>query len=513
MTINSDTLTHEIRQEFTKLLDYVTNEAAQQATAYEIERGVFLALLRLGAQLLCLFFMTRAKNFSHAPRTLENGVSLPYHSDKKRTYTSVFGKVPIWGPYFYKKDVGSCWPLAATLSLGDDSYSDFLRELSEYVGVRLPYNLACDLEARFLEISLSTRTLQEMIAEDAADVEAYYEQKPAPETATEAEILVIQADGKGVPIIRDTPAESAVRLSKGQKRGRKKEAVVTTVYTIETASRTPKAVVQSFFDPEATRTDPLPKPQNKHLWATMEGKDTALTRLAHQVEAREGDHIQHRVALCDGCEALQTRIETHFPGFELLLDFIHANEYLWDTANALLGEAHPDRTTWVRVRTSQMLHGQTQALIDEFRQLAARKTCTARQREQLLTTAGYFKRNLPYMDYETYLDRGWPIASGVIEGACRHFVKDRMELSGMRWSLIGAENLLRLRAVAENDDWDAYHDFRRRQRHTRLYTTPYPGPIPEQEMAENMDSAPITATSPLPWLVSPSIQDCVAVAA
>lgn len=513
MTLSSDDIANEIRQEFTKLLDYVTNDAAQKVTAYEMERGLFIWLLRLGAQLLYLFFVSRAENFSREPLTLENGTPLPYHSEKKHIYKSVFGRVPIWGPYFYKKDAGSRWPLAAALSLGDDSYSDFLRELSEYVGVRLPYNLACDLEARFLEVSLSTRTLQEMIAEDAADVEAYYEQKPAPETATEAEILVIQADGKGVPIIRDTPAEPAVRLSKGQKRGRKKEAVVTTVYTIATAPRTPEAVVQSFFDPEATRTDPLPKPQNKHLWATMEGKDTALTRLAHQVEAREGDHIQHRVALCDGCEALQTRIETHFPEFDLLLDFIHANEYLWDTANALLGETHPDRSTWVRVKTSQMLHGQTQALIDEFRQLAERKTCTARQRKQLLTTAGYFKRNLPYMDYATYLDRGWPIASGVIEGACRHFVKDRMELSGMRWSLTGAENLLRLRAVAENGDWDAYHNFRRRQRHTRRYTTPYPGQSPEQAIAGGRDPALVTSAPLTPCLTPASIQDCIAIAA
>jgi hypothetical protein len=92
----------------------------------------------------------------------------------------------------------------------------------------------------------------------------------------------------------------------------------------------------------------------------------------------------------------------------------------------------------------------------------------------LLKTAGYFERNLPYMDYHVYLANGWPIASGVIEGACRHFVKDRCELSGMRWTQDGAEHLLRLRAVAENDDWDAYHRFRKRQRHMRLYQCPFP---------------------------------------
>ncbi|MBD3251720.1 ISKra4 family transposase [Candidatus Uhrbacteria bacterium] len=513
MTLNSDTIIHEIRQEFTKLIDYVTNDAAHQATAYEIERGLFFWLLRLGAKLLSLFFVSRAENLSRAPLTLEDDTMLPYHSEKKRNYKSVFGRMPIWGPYFYKQGLTSRWPLAAELSLAEDCYSDFLRELSEFVGVQLPYNVTCDLEARFLNVALSTRPLQAMIATDSAAVEAYYAQKPPPLVATEAEILVVQADGKGVPIIRATPAETKVRLKKGQKRGRKKEAVVTTVYTIAEASRTPEMVIQSLFDQETPQLDPPPKPQHKQLWATLEDKDTALARLAHQVEAREGPHIQHRVALCDGCVALQKRIEKHFPEFELLLDFIHPHEYLWDTANALWGEDHPDRTAWVREKTCQMLHSQTAELIEEFRQLAEQDSGTERQRKQLLKTAGYFERNLPYMDYATYLARGWPIASGVIEGACRHFVKDRLELSGMRWTLEGAENLLRLRAVAENGDWDAYHDFRRRQRHTRLYTTPYPGHLPEQTMVAEGDADPAISALSTPWAMSPGISDCVAVAA
>lgn len=86
---------------------------------------------------------------------------------------------------------------------------------------------------------------------------------------------------------------------------------------------------------------------------------------------------------------------------------------------------------------------------------------------------------IPFMQYATYLAQGWPIATGVIEGTCRHLVKDRCELSGMRWTLAGAEALLQLRCVHENGDWDAFHAFRRRQRHQRLYALPYPedGPV------------------------------------
>ena len=180
------------------------------------------------------------------------------------------------------------------------------------------------------------------------------------------------------------------------------------------------------------------------------------------------------MALCDGCEALQKRIATHFPDHVQILDFIHANEYLWDVVTVLLGEDDQKRLPWMIQHTRQLLAGETRAVIAEFRDLAAQPTTKAYQQQQLTQTANYFERNLPYMDYPTYLAHGWPIASGVIEGACRHFVKDRCELSGMRWSLQGVECLLHLRAVAENDDWEAYHAYRKRQRHERLYNQPYP---------------------------------------
>ena len=152
----------------------------------------------------------------------------------------------------------------------------------------------------------------------------------------------------------------------------------------------------------------------------------------------------------------------------LILDFIHANEYLWKVANALFGETNDQRFDWMRSQTLQLLSGKTKPLIRELRALAKQPKISKRKRTQLIKTANYFERNLPFMDYPTYLSNGWPIASGVIEGACRHFVKDRCELSGMRWLQSGAENLLRLRAIAENNDWDDYHAYRKQQRHQRL---------------------------------------------
>ena len=491
MTFNSQEIIQDIRVQFEHMLDFVTGEQARTATADHIERGLFKLLLSLGAKLLHLFFVMRSQACSRQAIQTATGQELPCHRDTPREYFSIFGKVCFERPYFYKKGVGGQTPLDAELSLGEDCYSDLLREISEYLGVYTVYGKTSDILGRLLELNLSTRALQQNIAEDAADVEAYYAQKPPPSPANEAEILVVQADGKGVPMILDKPIEAAVRLGKGKKHGRKKEAVVTSVYTLEAAPRTPEEVVASFFelpqDPKQPAS-PHSKPHNKHIWATLDGKEVALSRLSLQVAQRQRPHIQHQVALCDGCEALQSRVATQFADFSLVLDFIHASEYLWDVANCLLGEAHPDRLDWMAHQTLRMLSGQTQQVIADFRHIAQKSKTKSVQRQQLHKTANYFERNLPFMDYPTYLANGWPIASGVIEGACRHFVKDRCELSGMRWLQTGAENLLRLRAVAENGDWDAYHNYRKQQRHTRLYGSP--DPIPEAIEIRIMNTQP-----------------------
>ena len=123
-------------------------------------------------------------------------------------------------------------------------------------------------------------------------------------------------------------------------------------------------------------------------------------------------------------------------------------------------------------------------LIDHLRHLAASSTSSHKQK-QLNKIANYFEKNLAFMQYATYLQRGWPIASGVIEGACRHFVKDRLELSGMRWSYDGAESLLHLRAVAINGDWDDYHLYRKQCRQQRLYNCDWPTNIFDETPASH----------------------------
>ncbi len=481
MSTNSDEILQQVREEFEATLTFVLEASPKTVPdADTMERGLFRQLLALGRMLLRLYFTQQNRQIT--PETVQGkeGTLLPFHSQKSRTYLSIFGAVEFARRYYYLPGEGRS-PLDATLNLPERGTSDMLREWRERLGMYGSYQKVTHDLQEFLGHRASTRQVQHDIVEDAVAVEAFYAQVPSPPPDPQASILVVQADGKGVPMRKTTEAAEKVRKGKGEKNSRKKEAIVTSVYSIAPAPRTPQEVVTSLFAPK-TKSVEAPKrsaPVNKRLFATLDGKDSALSRTAAYTWKQQGPHIRARVALTDGAEALQQRVLGVFVGFVLVLDCIHAIEYLWKAANALLGETSPARSDWVKTRSLWMLSGQTQALIADLRQIAERADTTPTVRTTLESVANYYERNQEYMHYDQYLADGWPIGTGVIEGACRHLVKDRCELSGMRWTQDGAEALLQLRSVAENGDWNAFHAYRRAQRLKTLYgeNTPTNTPV------------------------------------
>jgi hypothetical protein len=478
MTSNSDEIVQQVQHDFQNLLDYITGPDTRAQTAYTVEVTLFRRLLALGAALLRLFFVTRATVRPAEPVPAPDGTRLTYHDQRPMTYASVFGKVRFWRHYYTAPGHDGICPLDAELSMPARWYSDLLREWAAYGTTAESYRESQTVLEHILGVPLSLQAIEPSVADAAGDVTAFYmppvQPLPPPTTST---ILVVQADGKGVPMVQPPPVTPPVRLGKGQKRTKKKEAVVTRSYTIAPYPRTPEEVVAALL-PVGDRPAPAarPVPVDKELRATLEGKEVAVTRLAHRASQREGAYIQHRVALTDGAEALQEQLHTPFPQHTLVLDIIHVAEYLWATANALLGETHPHRATWVHAYLEALLRGETDAVIAALEAEAQEPTCTATPRQVVGRTVGYYQRNRPYMRYDEYLGRGWPIGTGVVEGACGHLVKDRMEQSGMRWTKAGAQAVLDLRAVRLNGQWDAYWQFHRWQQHQRLYGTGAPTP-------------------------------------
>ncbi|HEY8744904.1 MAG TPA: hypothetical protein VIU62_17580 [Chloroflexota bacterium] len=411
----------DVRVEFETILTNVLGEEGRSMTADTMERRLLRQLLALGRSLLTLFLVTRAAATAQRAHRDAAGVDRPYHSERPRRYLSIFGLVVFGRPYFYRANLGGGAPADAQLSLPARACSDLVREAVEAfaAGTRvrvLPYHTATGVLGRLFGLALSSRLVQEQLADDAPAVEAYYAEQGPPPPTEEAAILVVQADGKGVPILRPTTTPAPVRLGKGQKYGGKKEAILTAVYTIAPAVRTAESVVASLFDtpPEGQTRAAAPEertgPQHKRLWATLAGKDAALTEAAVQVAAREGAHLTHRVTLTDGCEALQGRVGcplgAQFPAFTLVLDLIHVVEYLWQAANALLGETHPQRIAWVQARTLLLLQSRADQVVAEFRQLAQTPEQTPAQAKVLRAVAAYLDRNHPWLDYARYLAAG-----------------------------------------------------------------------------------------------------------
>lgn len=474
MSSNSTTMIPDLRTEFERVMTRISSAEAQTATLDQMERHVLKEMLRLGQRLLQTFVDQRCAAETHVARE-QGDQTWPYHSQKAVDYRSVFGPLVVRRAYFYASGQGGRTPLDAALSLPEHCYSDLLMESASLLAVDGAYHKAAQVLERLLGVNLSTAGIETEAADQAQAVLDFYAAQPPPPAPAEGVILVAQADGKGVPLVRpsDDQPHRRVRRGKGDKKTRKKEAIVTAVYTLAAQPRTPGQLAAALFAHGAA-VDPHPEPRHKRLFARLDGKDAALQRLAGWVHQRDGRHIRHRVALTDGASALQHRIGQRLRGFTLVLDIIHVVEYLWKAANALYGETNPYRARWVEAQVRDLLASRTRRVIDRLRAKAnglAKSSLAARALRQ---AAQYFERNQPHMQYATYLRRGWPVATGVIEGACRHLVKDRMELSGMRWTVSGANAILALRAVNENGDWEAFHAFRREQRHRRLYTTPLP---------------------------------------
>ncbi len=471
MSANSTQLIHELRAEFETLLNVVTGSAARTATVDQIERSLFRHLLRMGRKLLRLFLACRGQAESHAPQWGWQRRKLLYHAQKAVDYFSVFGKVTCARAYFYAPGQAGKCPLDRALSLPERCYSDLLMESAELLAVDGAYDKAVQVLARLLGIDLSVLAVETAVMEHSQAVSAFYTQQEPFPRREEGPLLVAQADGKGVPLVRPEGDVPKVRRGKGDKKTRKKEAIAVAVYTIDPYVRTPQEVVAALFREKPPLAD-RPAPQHKQVFASLDGKAAALRRLARWAAKRDGPHIQQGVALTDGAAALQDQMQAHLSSFPLVLDIIHAVEHLWTAGTALYGETDPHRAEWVKTQALDILASHAPAVIERLEAPARTLAPESQAAKALRREAGYLQRNLPFMDYARYLKNGWPIGTGVVEGACRHLVKDRMELSGMRWTVAGAEALLALRAVNENGDWEAFHRFRRQRRHKQLYGKP-----------------------------------------
>jgi len=294
-----------------------------------------------------------------------------------------------------------------------------------------------------------------------------------------SDLLVMTGDGKGVVMRREhlraetrKKAEAATpkletRKTKGEKKDRKRMAAVAAVYAVGPHVRTAEDVVDGLRRVRLVR-DPTkpkpPRPEAKRVWASIvDDMAAVVAQMFDEAERRDPLRRKRWMFVADGDPNLEraVRNEAKRRGVKVLLvlDFIHALEYLWKAGHALYAEGSRELEDWVLDRLTAILHGKVSNVVAGMRRSATKRGLAKKAREPIDIAARYLLKRTGMMRYDQLLALGAPIASGVIEGTCRGLVNDRLDLTGARWSVAGAEAILRLRAIIRSGDWDEYWGF------------------------------------------------------
>ena len=210
---------------------------------------------------------------------------------------------------------------------------------------------------------------------------------------------------------------------------------------------------------------------------------TVITRVFEEAQRRDPQHQRTWIALLDGAKHQIDRIEAEAKArgvhVTIVCDFIHVLEYVWKAAWSFFAEGDPTAEAWVADKALAVLNGQASTIAASVRRKATCLGLDPRARDNADRCADYLLAKRDYLNYPHALKQGWPIATGVIEGACRHLVKDRLDLTGARWGLNGAEATLKLRALRTNGHFNEYWNFHlNRERHRVHETRSAPATLP-----------------------------------
>lgn len=201
----------------------------------------------------------------------------------------------------------------------------------------------------------------------------------------------------------------------------------------------------------------------------IKGKKTIFDEVREEMDARDPTQRRIRVAITDGERALQRLVTAKLGEAVVVLDLFHVMEKVWAVGGCLHPAGSVELTNWVKAKLLKILHGRVELVVRGIRQSATKRNLQGGKLKAITSACNYLHSNRDRMRYNEYLDLGFPIGSGVIEGACKNLVRDRMERTGMRWTKEMAEAMLKLRATYRNGDFDEYWRFHKRCEQRRLY--------------------------------------------
>jgi hypothetical protein len=422
------------------------------------------------------------------PRLKLPPTRLAYRREHQCEYESAFGTIEINRLGYARPGRASVHPLDAELNLPRRRYSYVVQRRCSMLVARCPYDEALDILHDTAAARVPKRQLEQVVAEGGSDFERFYEERcrDMPEPHETGPILIAGVDCKGIPRRRTEEEKREPRpkrLGTGEKRTKKKMATVASVHTAYPYFRTAEQVVANLIDPDAPGSEAdkedkpkRPKPEHRRIWASvLQSKDDIIQQVAAEMDRRDPRREKVAVCLTDGEDALKSRAIKHIQGrfakLILILDIIHVAEYLWGAAHVFYEVGTDEAREYVREKLLAILQGRVSQVVAGMRESATKLGYSENQRKNVDKACNYFLNNKGRMQYDLYLEQGLPIASGAVEGACGHLVKDRMERTGAIWDVFeaGADAVLKFRALDKSGDLHSYWDFHMGQERKRNY--------------------------------------------
>ena len=399
-----------------------------------------------------------------------------------RALTSLLGSVTVKRRGYNQRQLSSLFPQDAELSLNADQYSDGIRRRIVTDVIDRSYDRAVHNHRENCPGLVGKRQAIKLAEEASRDFEDFYQQRTAEDELTN-DLLVLSFDGKGLIMrpdgLRECTRKNAeksqkkqqTRLSPGEKKDRKRMAQVATVYTVKPDYRTAESIMNlEKRDKNVIRI--RPPVRNKRVWASVEREaEKVIEEAFEEALRRDPEKKRQWVITVDGHPhqlkliarvMKEKQVQAH-----IVMDFIHVLEYLWKAGHCLHEKDDKAVENWVAERALKILNGQADRVARGIKQSASKRGL--KKREAIDKCARYLQKNRMRLCYDKALSGGFPIASGVIEGACRHLINDRMDITGARWSLQGSEAILKLRSINSSGDWESYWQFHKSCTQTRNY--------------------------------------------
>jgi len=484
------------RDKLEEIIRYLKSGPSHELSHSELEREIEGRGRELLRQLLQSYLETRAPEEAEGPVRDAEGRERSERRDHERALETIFGTVQVERIGYGIEGAESLHPLDGQLNLPPERYSHEVRRRAAEEAARGSFDETVSSLKRWTGAEVGKRQVEELVRRAARDFDAFYESREleAKEGGRSGDLVVLTSDGKGVVMrrqdLREATRKAAEkkrrkmrrRLSRGEKRNAKRMATVAAVYTVAPFVRRPEEVVRGMAPHHEIVGEggARPRPEHKRVWASLEKPPEEVLEEAFREACKRDPRRRKRwVALVDGNQTqlriLKEQARKHGVKLKIVLDIIHVVEYLWKAAHVFNAEATPELEEWVSKRLLEILRGRASRVAGGIRRSATRRQLGPRAREPADTCADYLLKYKEHLHYDEYLAAGFPIATGVIEGACRYLVKDRMDLTGARWSLEGAEAVLRLRALRASGDFNEYWRFHEAREKTRNHASRYEG--------------------------------------